>query len=152
MTGIGDSVMLGASDILEEDIEGFTVTDAATGMQAADAIEILTDRRDAGELGEAIVVHIGNNGPITEEEFEEIVSILEDTPRVVLVNVRAPLSWEASNNELLREKDEEYEKITVVDWNSASYGHPEYFWDDGIHARPEGAEVYAELIAESLGR
>jgi peptidoglycan/LPS O-acetylase OafA/YrhL len=146
VTAIGDSVMLGASDRLEEDIEGFTVTDAATGMQAADAIQILTARRDAGELGETVVVHIGNNDPITDEEFDEIMEILSDTPRVVLVNVRVPLSWEASNNELLREKDEEYEKISLVDWNSASYGHPEYFWDDGIHARPEGADVYAELI------
>lgn len=152
VTGIGDSVMLGASEQLEEDIEGFTVTDAATGMQAADAIRVLESRRGAGELGETVVVHIGNNGPITEEEFEEIMDILEDTRRVVFVNVRVPLSWEASNNELLQEKAAEHEKITVVDWNSASYGHPEYFWDDGIHARPEGAEVYAELIRESLGR
>ncbi len=152
VTAIGDSVMLGASDQLEEGIEGFTVTDAATGMQAADAIQILTARRDAGELGESVVLHIGNNGPITEEEFDEIMAVLEDTERVVFVNVRVPLSWEAPNNELLREKDEEYEKITVVDWNSASEGHPEYFWDDGIHARPEGAEVYAELVKESLGR
>jgi peptidoglycan/LPS O-acetylase OafA/YrhL len=152
VTAVGDSVMLGASDTLEGEIEGFTVTDAATGMQAADAIQILAARRNAGELGETVVVHIGNNGPITDEEFDEIMSILEDTPRVVFVNVRVPLSWETSNNELLREKDEEYEKITVVDWNSASYGHPEYFWDDGIHARPEGAEAYADLIRESLGR
>lgn len=152
VTGIGDSVMLGASATLEESVEGFTVTDAATGMQAADAIEALASRKNAGELGETVVIHIGNNGPVTDEEFDEIMSILEDTPRVVFVTVRVPLSWETSNNELLREKDGEYEKISLADWHSASEGHAEYFWDDGIHARPEGAEVYADLINESLGR
>ena len=29
--------------------------------------------------------------------------------------------------------------------------HPEYFWDDLMHLRPEGAAVYARLIAAAVG-
>ncbi|MGH3086307.1 MAG: acyltransferase family protein [Rubrobacteraceae bacterium] len=152
VTAIGDSVMLGASEQLESGIEDFTVTDATTGMQVGDAIEILRSRRDAGELGETVVVHIGNNGPVTEEDFDEMMEVLEDTERVVFINVRVPLSWETSNNEALRQGTEKYRKATLIDWYSASEAHPEYFWDDGIHARPEGARVYADLIADHLGR
>jgi len=35
---------------------------------------------------------------------------------------------------------------TLIDWHAASTGHPDYFWDDGIHLRPEGAQAYAYLV------
>jgi lysophospholipase L1-like esterase len=38
-----------------------------------------------------------------------------------------------------------------VDWYSASYGHPEYFWD-GLHLTPQGAQAYADTIAAAYDK
>jgi hypothetical protein len=43
-----------------------------------------------------------------------------------------------------------YPNTVLVDWNAASAGHPEFFWDDGIHLRPAGAQAYAHLIAGQI--
>jgi lysophospholipase L1-like esterase len=43
-----------------------------------------------------------------------------------------------------------YPNATLVDWHALSTSHPEWFWKDGIHLRPEGAEVYANLIAGTV--
>ena len=57
-------------------------------MQAYTAVDVST-RRAAGELGE-VVVHIGNNGVYTEEEFDQTMQALEGVRRVVFVNVNVP--------------------------------------------------------------
>ena len=39
----------------------------------------------------------------------------------------------------------------LLDWYAASDGHPEYFYDDGTHLRPDGAAAYAALIKSVVG-
>lgn len=151
ITAIGDSVMLGSSDVLGERLPEVEITDASVGMQLADAISILQARRDAGQLGRTVVLHVGTNGTFTGEEFDEIMSILEGVDRVYFINVEAPRSWEATNNEVILEGARQYDKATLIDWHAASDARPEYFYDDGIHPQPQGAEAYADLIAASLG-
>ena len=38
----------------------------------------------------------------------------------------------------------------VVDWNSISAGHPEYFAPDGVHLVPTGVSAYVIAIDEAL--
>jgi hypothetical protein len=40
--------------------------------------------------------------------------------------------------------------VRLVDWRAASVPHPEYFWDDDTHLRPEGAAAYASLLASQV--
>jgi hypothetical protein len=40
--------------------------------------------------------------------------------------------------------------VTVVDWNSISEGHPEYFAPDGVHLVPTGVDVYVAEIIKHL--
>jgi lysophospholipase L1-like esterase len=42
----------------------------------------------------------------------------------------------------------DFPKATIVDWYSASEGNNSYFYNDGVHLRREGAEVYASLVAK----
>ena len=83
-------------------------------------------------------------------QFDEIMGILKDTRRVVFVNARVPRQWQDPNNTVLADGVKRYPNAVLVDWSSASANHPEYFWDDGIHLRPEGATVYAGLIAAAI--
>ena len=58
-------------------------------------------RRDANQLGEVVVVHIGSNGAFSEEQFKEMMEVLADVHRVVFVNVKVPRPWEQPNNAVL---------------------------------------------------
>jgi hypothetical protein len=40
--------------------------------------------------------------------------------------------------------------VKVVDWNSISQDHPEYFAPDGVHLVPTGVSAYVLAIDEAL--
>jgi peptidoglycan/LPS O-acetylase OafA/YrhL len=149
VTAIGDSVMVGAAEELNRAL-GNPAIQADVGFQAADAIAVLQRRRAAGQLGDVVVVHIGTNGTFTDEQFDDIMSLLAGVPKVVFVNVKAPRPWEQPNNNMLSEGVRRYPNAVLVDWHAASVGRPEFFVEDGIHLQPEGQRVYADLIAASV--
>lgn len=146
---IGDSVMLGASNYLRKSVDAALV-DAKLGRQVSTAIRLLQAYKDANRLPATVIVHLGNNGTFTENQFTEMMRVLADVPRVVFINTKVPRKWQDPNNGALVRGAQLYPNVQVVDWNSASASHPEWFWRDGIHLRPEGAQIYADLIAAAL--
>ena len=59
-----------------------------------------------------------------------------------------PRPWEDQVNQVLADGVKKYKNQAVlVDWHTIAGEHPEFFWDDGIHLRPEGAQYYAQLIS-----
>ena len=148
VTAVGDSVMLGAVDTLPEEVPNLTVIDARGSRQAPEAIDVLRQLRASGKLGNVVIVHIGNNGPFTAEEFDQMMGVLSGVQKVLMVNTTIPDGHSyVPNNEVLAEGVRRYpHKAVLVDWYTASYGHPEYFWD-GLHLTPQGAQAYADTIA-----
>src|SRR5215212_8735744 len=90
VSAIGDSVMLGAVEALQQEIPNLALIDARGSRQAPAAIDLLRQRRAAGQLGDGVIVHIGNNGPFTDEQFDEMMQTLADIPKVLIVNVTGP--------------------------------------------------------------
>ena len=154
-SAIGDSAMLGAVDALEQEMPNLVLIDAEGSRQAPAAIDLLRQYRATGHLGDVVVVHIGNNGPLTAEQFDEMMGVLEGVRKVLVVNLTVPPNVAdpvaVPNDAVLAEGVRRYpEKAVLVDWYSASAGHPEYFWD-GIHLTPQGARAYADLISSYVG-
>jgi hypothetical protein len=150
VSAIGDSVMLGAVPSLQKDVKGLGVVDAEVGLQVYDAIGILQSRRATGQLGSLVIVHLGNNGTFTRQEFDQIMRVLSGVDKVVFVNVKVPRSWEEPNNEVISEGVERFPNAVMVDWYSASVNHPEYFYSDGYHLRPNAQKIYADLVSSHL--
>jgi peptidoglycan/LPS O-acetylase OafA/YrhL len=150
VSAIGDSVMLGAVEGLQKDIHGLTVVDAEVGLQVYAATDTLRYRRSLGQLGDVVIVHLGNNGTFTKGQFDEIMRTLSGVDRVVFVNVAVPRAWEKPNNEVIAEGVERYPNAVLVDWHSASADRPEIFYKDGYHLRPGGQRLYADLISSYL--
>jgi peptidoglycan/LPS O-acetylase OafA/YrhL/LysM repeat protein len=146
ITAIGDSVMLGAVQQLASALGAIDI-DAQISRQASAIVGLLQARKASGRLGEVVIVHVGNNGILSAPQIDEMMQLLADVRRVVFVNVRIPRRWESLSNAALAEKVPLYPNAVLVDWYSASINRPELFWSDGIHLRPEGAQVYAALIA-----
>jgi peptidoglycan/LPS O-acetylase OafA/YrhL len=152
VSAIGDSVMLGAAATLTRAVPALDVMDAEVGTQVSYAIEILRWRRDAGQLGDVVVVHLGNNGAFAAGQFDEMMEVLGDERRVVFVNVRVPRAWEGPNNAVIAEGVARHPNAVLADWYSASAYHPEFFVEDGVHLQTEGQRVYADLIAAQLNQ
>jgi hypothetical protein len=150
VSAIGDSVMLSAVPRLQSDITGLGAVDAEVGLQVYDAIGILQSRRATGQLGSLVIVHLGNNGTFTRQQFDQIMRILSGVDKVVFVNVQVPRPWEETNNVVISEGVERYPNAVMVDWYAASVNHPEFFYRDGYHLRPKAQKVYTDLLSSHL--
>lgn len=147
VSAIGDSVTIDAATYLERDIPNLRTLEARVGLQVEPAIAILKQRRAEGRIGQVVVVALGTNGTFTSEEFDEIMGVLSGAQEVIFVNNAVPRPWEASNNEAISEGVQRYpSKAMLVNWYAVSSGHPEYFWQDGVHLTPHGSRAYAHLV------
>ncbi len=147
VTAIGDSVMLGAKTALEQRL-GSVRVDAAVSRQFGTAIDILRAWHDQGLLSETVVVHMGTNGIITQGHIDAIMDILKDRKRVVFLNLKVPRRWEQPDNDVLGSNIPKYKNAVLIDWHSVASAHPEWFYEDGFHLRPDGQRAYADLIAQ----
>jgi hypothetical protein len=141
--------MLGAAAQLQGTFTRIEV-DAAVGRQASAAIALLNQRRDSALLGDAVIVHIGNNGVFTSDQFDLMMDILSDVPNVVFLNMKVPRQWEEPNNAVLAESVSAHPNAVLIDWHTIGSENDGYFWSDDIHLRPQGAAAYSTLIANYL--
>lgn len=150
LSGIGDSVMLGARDTLKQVIPG-TKVDAAVSRFPGAFIGRLKRYVKNDKLADVVVLHPGTNGVLPEDMMRQMLDILKDTPRVVVVNDNMPRSWRDPNNKVIAKVVPDYGNAVLADWFAASKDHPEYFVSDGIHLTSKGARAYATLIKRAAG-
>jgi peptidoglycan/LPS O-acetylase OafA/YrhL len=148
---IGDSVMLGAAPKLSEALGGGTYVDAKVSRQYKVAIDIVRALKEQGRLGQGVVLHLGNNGPMSAETFRAVMDQLVDVPRVVVVNVRVTRPWEPDVNRVLAEQVPTYPNARLLDWWGESAMHGDWFAKDKTHLNGAGANSYALLVAAALG-
>ena len=93
---------------------------------------------------------MGNNGIFYASQFDDMMSVLSGARRVVFINVKLPREWQGPNNTVIAEGVKRYKNAVLVDWYGASAKRPELFWSDGMHLRPEGAQLYARMVAAAV--
>jgi peptidoglycan/LPS O-acetylase OafA/YrhL len=144
----GDSVILGIRTALSE-IRPLLVVNARVGRAAPELLqEMGRDLEKAA--GSTVVMDLGNNDLLTEDTVRAIFELVNESSKVVVVNTAVPRPYRDANNELLTEIAAQYSNVRVVDWNSISDGHPEYFAPDGVHLVPTGVSAYVMAIDEAL--
>jgi hypothetical protein len=150
---IGDSVMQGAGQTLNETLNGVrnpSRVDAAQNRQFSSGVDQIQTYADSGQLGDVVVVHLGTNGTVNPDDFDRMMNILAGVRKVVVLTAKAPRPWEEQVNGTIFDKAKNYRNVVVLDWHTIGGAHPEYFWDDSIHLRPEGAQAYSQLILSNL--
>ena len=145
---IGDSVPLGA-EIQFNAMFPYGHMDAQVSRQLYTGPEILQSVWDQGIDGDVIVWSLGDNGVADEEDVRTLIEMCGQR-RVYLVTCRVPLALQDMNNELFYKVAADYDNCAVIDWYGTSAGHDEYFWDDGTHLRPEGADAYVLMLREAI--
>ncbi len=148
---IGDSVMLGAAPQLVGALGPDTHVDAQVSRQYKAATDIVRTLAEQGRLGQGVVLHLGNNGPMSAETFRSVMDQLVDVPRVVVVNARVTRPWEPEVNRVLAEQVPTYPNARLLDWWGLSAMHGDWFYEDKTHLNPAGANAYALLVTAALG-
>ena len=144
----GDSVILGIRSTLGQS-HPISIMNARIGRQAPELLSVmLQDKDEAADV--PVIFNLGNNNALTREQVVAIFEAVKDQPRIIVVNTAVPRPWREGNNSLIAEVASQYAKVIVVDWNSISEGHPEYFAPDGVHLVPAGVNVYVAEIVKHL--
>jgi lysophospholipase L1-like esterase len=122
---------------------------AMVGRQANDFVEIVQRLRREGHHPEAMIIQMGNNGPLYGEDMEAIQKATSEVGELYLINDHAPVSWVEESNDALAEAARDWPHTTLIDWKSAAEAHEDLLWD-GIHLKPGGARLYARLVSEAV--
>jgi hypothetical protein len=151
VTAVGDSVMLDYQDPLQTSIPGINVN-AAVSRQWSDGAAILQTLKTDGQLGADVIVALGTNGPITDSDFDDMMTILGGASRVVFVNVHVDRPWQDPNNAVLTNGATRYPNVVIADWATLAAQNPQWFGPDGTHLAIDGpgADALASLVASTL--
>ncbi len=144
----GDSVILGIRASLNAQ-KPISVMNARIGRQAPELLEVM--QSDKAQVSNSpVIFNLGNNGVLNRSDVQEIFELVKDQPQVIVVNTAVSRPWRDGNNALVAEVAQQYSTVTLIDWNSISMSHPEYFAPDGIHLVPTGVAVYVGEILKYL--
>ena len=150
-TLVGDSVMAGGADALSQKLGGSLVTlNAEVGRQMNDAPDILRQLARPRQLGDTVVIHLGNNGSFTDAKIDELFSVVGPDRQVVLVNVFVPRRWEGEVNDALNAAVARHPNARVADWRSVPASTPGLLAGDGYHLNTDGAQRYAEVVTAAV--
>jgi peptidoglycan/LPS O-acetylase OafA/YrhL len=149
VVGMGDSVMLGAKQSLQNAIPGMAI-DAVVSRQFANAIQVLQAYKDQGVLPSIVVVHLGTNGRFGDGEFDTMMQTIGPERQAYFVTARMPRSWQADVNAHLTAGVSRHTNAHLLDWQRYSDCHGDWFVRDGFHLTGEGARQYAEFIRAQI--
>lgn len=147
---IGDSVSLRAVPAFEERFPLGHI-DAAKNRVLSQGLTTYQQYEDDGQVGDIVIFALGTNGYLTEEKLRETVEAVGPDRQIYFITVRSSDSDQANaNNTALNRIRDEYDNVSLIDWNALSASHGDYFDGDGTHLTAEAAKVYVQFIADVL--
>jgi peptidoglycan/LPS O-acetylase OafA/YrhL len=151
IVALGDSVMIGAKDKLAARLgPGFSLS-AKVGRQADEFVALVQKLKREGHSPDALIIQMGNNGPLYSEDMEAIRKATSDVGELFLIDDHAPVSWIEESNHALAEAAQDWPHTTLIDWQPVAEAHENLLWD-GIHLTPGGAGLYARLVSAAVHR
>jgi len=147
---IGDSVMLGAADILQS--RGVTV-DAQKSRPFRQALEIANYLKSVGRLGETVVIHLGTNNYVDQTTLDEVMAPLADVDLVVVFTIHVPdKPWQDPNNVLIRDLPNRYGNVKILDWYDIASKNLGYLYSDRTHLTETGQVFYSDVLMQAIGK
>ena len=147
----GESVMLGAKPLL--DGRGI-ITFAEISKGPTWELEQLQLAKTKYHITHGVVIQLGTNGTVTQQQYEDMLAQLTDVPLVVMMTVKAPKPWIDANNALIRALPATHPNVVVLDWEARAAevsGHLSSS-DGGIHLSDDTAkQFYLLIIEQALG-
>ncbi|WP_241986650.1 acyltransferase family protein [Cryobacterium fucosi] len=149
ITAIGDSVMLASAPELQSSFPGISI-DAAVNRGMRSAPGILAALDQAGTLRSVVVVGLGTNGPIDEDELAAIRSVVGPHRQLIMVNAFAERDWTSGVNAALADFSARYPLVELANWHDAIAPRSDVLAEDNIHPGPTGGQIYADTISSAI--
>ncbi len=146
VTGIGDSVLLGAvSGLYKRFPNGYF--DGKVSRTDCQLISLLNDIDSRGKLYDTVVINLGTNGSCTK-----------NTPAIMERLKNKKVYWLSVVNDYqvpnvarrIYEYPSLYSNVSIIDWKEISKDHKEYFYKDGIHLTSSGITGYSNAIYDAI--
>lgn len=148
ITAVGDSVMLASAPELNAAFPGVFI-DAAVSRGMGVGVGLVADSAAQGLLRHVVVVGLGTNGTVTNDELEAIRLSAAGRP-LVLVNAYGDREWIPGVNETINSFAAANRGVVVADWGGSVTGVPGALAGDEIHPNPSGGVIYAESVQAAL--
>nr|WP_228373676.1 acyltransferase family protein [Demequina soli] len=148
VTMVGDSVALGSAPALADAMPGIAV-DAEVGRQFAAGVDVVERLARKGRLRPYVVVALGTNGAVPDEDMERLIRLAGDR-RVVLVTPYGDRSWMPDSQRAVRRAAGAHDNVVVADWQRAVEEDPSVLGPDGIHPDVDGQETFVEVVETGL--
>jgi len=147
---VGDSVIHGAHLELKAEQRLDVALLAGTSRSFIFGVGMMQDMAAKRELAPVMVIHLGTNGPVQPELFDQIMRVLDKQKLVLFINIRVNKRWEGKVNETLAEGVKRYPTAELLDWHAHSKGQDAWFREDKTHLSHEGERVITQLLLERL--
>lgn len=155
-TGVRDPVLIG--DSVPGDAVWTTrlpniLEDCYIGRRPDQALEVFRGYEAQGVVGHVVVFATFSNTTPSIDQLEELVSISGPDRKVFFVGTFNPDGFQDAANNNLQEVADRYDNVSYIDWPSVVTGNEgAYLWADVTHLRPEGAEVYVDMIVRAIAQ
>jgi hypothetical protein len=147
---IGDSVVLGDKSRLLATVPGIAV-DAKVSRQFWDAVSVVQAYQSFNALPATLVIHLGTNGRITPDLFDQLMRAIGPEHQVYFLTARVPRIWETEDNANLHAGMARWPKqVHVLEWRDYAGCHDDWFVNDGFHLRTPGQYAYAQFVLSGL--
>lgn len=146
---IGDSVSLRAVDSFDG-VFPHSHIDAEKGRQFDADRTTFEGYLQQNLAGKIVVLALGTNGLVTDDQIDAIMSDAGDKRIVVFVNTRSPQPWVGSTNQAIANAATRYKNVRVVDWYGYSANRNDLFDGDGTHLSTTGVTEYLNLIHDAV--
>ena len=147
---MGDSLTVDIGEKFQELYPG-AVIDGKIGRQLYVAVEEAKSYSKYNNENSAVIFQLGTNGPFTESQIEELVKQF-DKADIYFVNIKVPRAWEKTVNTALKETQEKYSNVKLIDWYSVANSTKDLFEPDRVHLNQEGIAEMVTLIEKNLKR
>jgi peptidoglycan/LPS O-acetylase OafA/YrhL len=151
VTAIGDSVMVASATALADRLRGVYI-DAMVGRSMAEGLEVARTLEREHRLRRVVVAGLGTNGPVSAPQVRELERIAGPRRDVVLVTAFVPRPWQAEVNRVFAAAARHDKRVVLANWKRVIAGRTSLLWEDGIHPRPAGAPLYANVVARAVAK
>jgi hypothetical protein len=141
--------MVASTASLDQALPGIYIN-AMVGRQFAAGLQVIASLKANGQLRPVVVVGLGTNGSVTQQQIDELYSEIGRSRRLVLVNTFEARPWEQEVNSILAAAVRDHPNTVLANWHATIEHRTNLLWPDGIHPQASGAVVYAAMLKAAL--
>lgn len=153
-TILGDSVLLGNREYIEEKIPGTSV-DAEGYRLLESAPDIIEEYKKEERLGEIVVLSLGTNAvEDPEASLERVIKALPGKTKLILVSCYDSRYEQPHRvSKAMKKIADKYKFVTYMPWEEEAMKHPEYYeGTDGVHFYGiiDAYDAYNKLLQKAI--